>query len=29
MGIIPALIVFLIFQTAGLAHASFTIEDEK
>ncbi len=28
-GIIPAVILFLIFQTAGLAHASFTIEDEK
>ena len=27
--IIPAIILFLIFQTAGLAHASFTIEDEK
>lgn len=29
MGIIPAVIVFLIFHTAGLAHASFTIEDER
>ena len=28
-GIIPAIILFLLFQTAGLAHASFTIEDEK
>jgi beta-barrel assembly-enhancing protease len=28
-GIIPAIILFLILQVAGLAHASFTIEDEK
>jgi len=27
--IIPAIIIFLIFQVAGLAHASFTIEDER
>ncbi|HET6461430.1 MAG TPA: M48 family metalloprotease [Syntrophales bacterium] len=27
--IIPAIILFLIFYVAGLAHASFTIEDEK
>ncbi|HEX7534645.1 MAG TPA: M48 family metalloprotease [Syntrophales bacterium] len=28
-GIIPPIILFLILQVAGLAHASFTIEDEK